>query len=125
MCMCCHFSYVLLFVTLWTFSPPGSSVHGILQARILEWFAMPSSKGSSPPRHRTSVFFISYTAGGFFTAEPVGKPGAERWPVPFCLQDFCLRVDPYKGRALSPAGKNHSTFLNQDLRIKPYRKDLE
>ena len=32
------------------YSPPGSSVHGILQARILEWVAMPSSRGSSPPR---------------------------------------------------------------------------
>ena len=31
-------------------SPPGSSAHGILQARILEWVAMPSSKGSSRPR---------------------------------------------------------------------------
>ena len=31
-------------------SPPGSSVHGILQARILEWVAMPSSRGSSQPR---------------------------------------------------------------------------
>ena len=31
-------------------SPPGSSVHGILQARTLEWVAMPSSKGSSQPR---------------------------------------------------------------------------
>ena len=31
-------------------SPPGSSVHGILQARILEWAAMPSSRGSSQPR---------------------------------------------------------------------------
>ena len=31
-------------------SPPGSSVHGILQARILEWVAMPSSRGSSRPR---------------------------------------------------------------------------
>ena len=30
--------------------PPGSSVHGILQARILEWVAMPSSRGSSQPR---------------------------------------------------------------------------
>ena len=30
-------------------NPPGSSVHGILQARILEWVAMPSSRGSSPP----------------------------------------------------------------------------
>ena len=35
-------------------SPPGSSVHGILQARILEWDAMPSSRGSSPPRDWTS-----------------------------------------------------------------------
>ena len=31
-------------------SPPGSSVHGILQARTLEWVAMPSSRGSSQPR---------------------------------------------------------------------------
>ena len=31
-------------------SPPGSSVHGILQARTLEWAAMPSSRGSSLPR---------------------------------------------------------------------------
>ena len=33
--------------------PPGSSVHGILQARILEWVAMASSRGSSPPRDQT------------------------------------------------------------------------
>ena len=32
---------------------PGSSVHGILQARILEWVAIPFSRGSSQPRHRT------------------------------------------------------------------------
>ena len=32
------------------YSPSGSSVHGILQARILEWVTMPSSKGSSQPR---------------------------------------------------------------------------
>ena len=36
-----------------TCSPPGSSVHGILQARILEWAAIFSSRGSSPPRDRT------------------------------------------------------------------------
>ena len=35
------------------YSPPGSSVHGILQARILEQAAGPSSKGSSQPRDRT------------------------------------------------------------------------
>ena len=38
--------------------PPGSSVHGILQARILEWVAMPSSRGSSPPRDWTQVSCI-------------------------------------------------------------------
>ena len=36
-------------------SPPGSSVHGILQAGILEWVARPSSRGSSQPRDRTCV----------------------------------------------------------------------
>ena len=34
---------------------PGSSVHGILQARILEWVAIPFSRGSSQPRDRTQV----------------------------------------------------------------------
>ena len=37
------------------YSPPGSSVHGILQARILKWVAMPSSRGSSWPRDWTCV----------------------------------------------------------------------
>jgi len=40
-------------------SPPGSSVHGILQARILEWVTMPSSKGSSKPRDQTRGSFVS------------------------------------------------------------------
>ena len=49
LCMCTcvlsPFSRVQLFATLWT-GPPGSSLHGILQVRILEWVAMPSSRGS-------------------------------------------------------------------------------
>ena len=40
-------------------SPPGSSVHGILQTRIPEWVAMPSSRGSPQPRDRTCVFYVS------------------------------------------------------------------
>ena len=39
-------------------SPPGSSVHGILKARILEWVDMPSSKGSSRPRDLTRVSYV-------------------------------------------------------------------
>ena len=45
-------------------SPPGSSVHGILQARILEWVAIPSSSASSQPRDQT---LVSRIAGRFFT----------------------------------------------------------
>ena len=41
------------------YSLPGSSVHGIPQARILEWVAMPSSRGSSRPRDQTHVYFVS------------------------------------------------------------------
>ena len=48
-----------LFVTPWTV------VHGILQARILEWVAFPFSRGSSQPRDQTQV---SRIAGGFFTS---------------------------------------------------------
>ena len=43
---------------------PGSSVHGILQARILEWVAIPFSRGSSQPRDRAQIFCL---AGRFFT----------------------------------------------------------
>ena len=42
-------------------SPPGSSVCGIFQARILEWVAMPSSRGSSQPRDQTCISYVSYT----------------------------------------------------------------
>ena len=51
-------------------SPPSSSVHEILQARILEWAAMPSSRGSSWPMDQTHVSYVFCIAGGFFTTEP-------------------------------------------------------
>ena len=41
------------------------TVHGILQARTLDWVAFPFSRGSSQPRDQTQV---SYIAGGFFTS---------------------------------------------------------
>ena len=47
-CMLNHFSHVQFFVTLWTVT---SLPMAILQARILEWVAMPSSRGSSKPRN--------------------------------------------------------------------------
>ena len=51
------------------YSPPGSSVHGTLHARILEWVAISFSKGSSKPRDRTQV---SCTAGRLFTIWATG-----------------------------------------------------
>ena len=47
-------------------SPPGSCVHGILQARILEWVAISFSRGSPQPKDRTLVFYFCI-AGRFFT----------------------------------------------------------
>ena len=55
-------------------SPPGFSVHGIFQARVLGWVAISYSRGSSWPRNRTCVSFISTLAGEFFTTVPPGKP---------------------------------------------------
>ena len=54
--------------------PPGSSFHEIFQARIMEWFYISSSRGSSQPRDQTHVSFTPALAGGLFTTELPGKP---------------------------------------------------
>ena len=71
---------------------PGSSVHGILQARVLEWVAISFSRGSSRPRDRARVSCVSVLAGGLFTTCHLGSPyvltddytllEAEHWPPP-------------------------------------------
>ena len=58
------FSCVRLFATIWTVAPQAPLSMGIIQARILDWVAMPSSRGSSQPSDRTQV---SRIAGRFFT----------------------------------------------------------
>jgi len=56
-------------------SPPGSSVHGIFQARILEWVAVPLSRRSSRPRDQTLVSGISCTGRWvLYTSSPPRKP---------------------------------------------------
>ena len=62
-------------------SPPGSSVHGILQAGILEWVAVPSPRGSSLPRDQTHVSCVSCTAGGFFAT----------WEAPWYIHLFVIK----------------------------------
>ena len=60
-CVCTlrHFSFVWLCSTLWTVAHQAP-VHGILQARILEWVAISFSRGSSQPRDRTHICSVSY-----------------------------------------------------------------
>ena len=67
--LCCEVS-PLLCPTLWHYGlyPPGFSVHGMLQARMLEWVAVPSSRGSSQLRDRTHVPCVSCITSGFFTS---------------------------------------------------------
>ena len=57
-----------------SYRPLGSSVHRIVQARILEWVAISSSRGSSQSRDQTLICYVSCIAGRFFTAESPEKP---------------------------------------------------
>ena len=71
-------------LTLRDCSPPGSSVHGILQARTLEWVAMPSSWGSSCPRDRTCISCLLRWQAGSLPVAPPGKhppPQINTWSL--------------------------------------------
>ena len=69
-CMLSCFSCVQLFVITWT-SPPGFSVHEILQARILESVAIPFSRGSSQHRMDPPLLTSPALADEFFTTSRV------------------------------------------------------
>ena len=60
-CMLSRFSRVWLFATLWTITRQAPLPIGILQARILHWVAVPSSRGSLCPGDQTLVSYISCT----------------------------------------------------------------
>ena len=70
--------------------PPASSVLGILQARILEWVTMPSSRGSSWPGNLSRVSYISCIAGKFFITEKPGKPTKECTAVLIIWITLCI-----------------------------------
>ena len=55
-------------------SPPGSSVHEILQARILEWIDIPLPRDLPDPGIESMSLISPVLTGRFFTAEPSGKP---------------------------------------------------
>ena len=61
-------------------SLPGSYVHGILQARILEWITMPSSRGSSQPMDGTlSLFRLLHCQVDFLSLSHLGSPKVVSW----------------------------------------------
>ena len=115
---CVHVSHTqscLILCDSMDCSPPGSWVHGIPQARILEWEAIPFSRGSSQHRDRTQVSCI---AGKFFTtwdtreALPDGLAGK---------QSTCNAGDPevsasIPGLGRSPGGGNGNPFLYSCLK---------
>ena len=68
-------------------SPPGSSIHGILQAGILEWVAMPS-RGSSSPKDQTCLSCVSCIADRFSTTEPPGKLEYSFYQTPNTVQSL-------------------------------------
>ena len=103
------FSHVWLFCDTMDCSLPGSSVHGISQAKILDWVSISFSRGSSQPRDQTHVSCIT---GGFFITEPLGSlfSGNEVCKIPSSddqivvwlhnnLFMFCCHTQSLKGSA--------------------------
>ena len=79
LCMLSRFSHVRLFVTPMDCSLPGSSVHGIFQARILEWVAMPSSRGSSWARDQTCISYVACIGRQVFTTSATWEAAGALW----------------------------------------------
>ena len=89
-CVLSSFSLVQLFVNPMDCSPPASPVHDILQARILEWVAMPSSRGSSQPRHWIHISYLLHLQVGSLPLAPRGKPIGQSTPGQILEINGCL-----------------------------------
>ena len=108
-------------------SPPSSSVHGILEARIMEWVAISFSRGSSPPRDRAQV---SHIAGRRFNLYTTRETQCHCCCCCCCCQVASVVSDPVRPhrrqstRLLHPwdsPGKNTGVgchFLLQCMKVK-------
>ena len=118
MCVC---SVAQLCTTLCDpvdYSLPGSSFHGVFQARILEWVAISYSRESSWPRDWTQVFCISSLAGRFFTTAPPGKPTCiyTIYNIQYCTNRgkfFCNAITCIHGYALRKKSLIISIIMNR------------
>ena len=91
------------------------TVHGILQARILEWIAFPFSRGSSQPRDRTQVSHI--TGGFFYQLSYQGSPDellydSKKWQMNARLQSTPALTFIYTSRWRTPWPWSHSGVNN-------------
>ena len=123
------FSHVCMLSRVWLFcnpmncSPPSFSVHGIFQARILEWVAISFSSGSSQPRDQTQASCI---ADRFFTSwatseaqDNITKKQKDNNPLPsswpHCLKTFLSLPFGVRWVALMP--QQWSSHLESAARI--------
>ena len=98
---------------------PGSSVHGIFQAIVLEWIEISFSRGSSQPRDWTWVSYISCIAGGFFTKNYIlSIQSAKTRPGADCGSDHELLIAKFRLK-LKKVGKTTRPF-RYDLNQIPY-----
>ena len=79
--------------------PPGSSVHGILQVRILEWVVIPFSRVSSRPRDQTHVSLI---AGTLYPLSHQGSPYAAPYVVYFVIGNLHRKTQPQRNQVTCP-----------------------
>ena len=98
----CLLSSIRLFATPWTAACQAPLSMGFPQARILEWVAMPSPRGSSQPRDQTRVFHI---AGRFFTTWDTKKVPEYCTAYPFSRGSFW----PWNQTGVSCVGKADSS----------------
>ena len=119
MCAVCVLSHVQLFAAPWTVSVLGSSVHGILQARMLEWVAISYSRGSSWPMDQPWVSCIGRRIPYHFaTWEGVCSLMLNKWQLLLCqkiTQTFNSFITSIWGKSVSRLispnkGKNRITI---------------
>ena len=96
-------------------SPPGSSVHGILQASILEWVTMPSSRGSSQPRDQTRVSLMSPALTGRFFAT------STTWEAPiyqhYCQMSSSIQKTKRVPHLTKPQGLGENVWLSKAISL--------
>ena len=128
-------SRVQLFETLQTCSSPGSSVHGIHQAKTLEWVAISFSRGSSLSRDRTCVSCVSCTGRQILyhctTWETKGKTKLLTWSICFkAIRCWRIRWGPYEEGAnclyayVIPREMPHSTYTAPSFTHQTLIEDL-